>query len=81
MKKYSRLQAYAPRVKQALKELTGVKLYLTIDNDVYTVVFVEPLQWYQVHGLPSDINDIESYVNKHYTQGEPLNKIGLKLIH
>lgn len=81
MKKYSRLQAYAPRVKQALKELTGVKLYLTIDDDVYTVVFIEPLQWYQVHGLPSDINDIESYVNTHYIQGEPLNKIGLKLIH
>lgn len=81
MKKYSRLQAYAPRVKQALKELTGVKLYLNIDDDVYTVMFVEPLQWYQVHGLPSDINDIEAYVNTHYVQGEPLNKIGLKLIY
>lgn len=81
MKKYSRLQAYAPRVKQALKELTGVKLYLNIDDDVYTVMFVEPLQWYQVHGLPSDLDDIGSYVNTHYVQGEPLNKIGLKLIY
>lgn len=74
------IEAYAPRIKADLISMNGSLVRLTLDHETYLVRFNEPLLWYKAHGLPDNLDDLESYVNKHYIQGEPLNRIGLSLI-
>ena len=74
------VEAYAPRIKADLIGMNGRLVRLTLDHQVYLVRFNEPLLWYKVHGLPDNMDKLESYVNKQYIQGEPLNRIGLCLV-
>lgn len=74
------IEAYAPRIKADLISMNGSLVHLSLDHETYLVRFNEPLLWYKIHGLPDNLDNLEGYVNKHYIQGEPLNRIGLSLV-